>query len=338
MKLSVIIPVHNGGTDFRSCLEAIAASTRLPDEIIVVDDGSTDASAHLAREFGARVESLTGSPHGPAFARNRGAAIAQGDVLVFLDADVTAHTDTLERIEKYLCDQSEIAALFGSYDDHPPKPGLIARYKNLQHHYVHHHSLREASSFWAGCGAIRRAVFHAVGGFDERYARPSIEDIELGARMKRAGYRIWLCPDVQVAHLKRWTLPSLLRADIFDRAIPWTRLILSNAQMPTDLNLDTKSRVSALTAWSLLGFVALGFIVPAVWLGVIGAIALLIALNFDLYRFFARRGGFAFAIGAFGLHTFYFLYSSFVFGSMLMAHTLAKPFKSKRTQEARHAD
>ncbi|MBI5648950.1 MAG: glycosyltransferase [Chloroflexi bacterium] len=338
MKLSVIIPVRNGGVDFQTCLQALAASTRAPDEIIVVDDGSTDASANLAREFGARVETLTGAAHGPACARNRGAEIAQGDVLVFLDADVTAHADTLARIEKYLSDQPDVAALFGSYDDRPPKPGLIARYKNLQHHYVHHHSRREASTFWAGCGAIRRAVFNAVGGFDERYARPSIEDIELGARMKRAGYRIWLCPDVQVAHLKKWTLQSLLRADIFDRAIPWTRLILSNAQMPTDLNLDTKSRVSALAAWALLAFVVLGFIAPVLWLGIIATIALLLALNFDLYRFFARRGGLIFVISAFGLHTFYFLYSSFVFGSLLVASKFTKPCASKPGRAARQPE
>jgi glycosyltransferase involved in cell wall biosynthesis len=329
MKLSVIIPVRNGGADFQTCLQAITASMRAPDEIIVVDDGSTDDSANRARAFGARVDAVTGAAHGPAFARNRGAAIAQGDVLVFLDADVTAHADTLARIEKYLCDQPDVAALFGSYDDNPPKPGLIARYKNLQHHYVHHHSRREASSFWAGCGAIRRAAFNAVGGFDERYARPSIEDIELGARMKRAGYRIWLCPDVQVAHLKKWTLQSLLRADIFDRAIPWTRLILSSAQMPSDLNLDTTSRVSALAAWALLAFSTLGFIAPGLWLGALATIALLIALNFDLYRFFARRGGIVFALGAFGLHTLYFLYSSFVFGSLLIASKFTKLFATK---------
>ncbi len=88
MRLAVIIPVHNGGDDLRCCLEAVATSTRPPDEVMVTDDASTDGSGELARQQGARVIRLDGQPHGPAFARNRGAEIAQGDVIVFLDADV----------------------------------------------------------------------------------------------------------------------------------------------------------------------------------------------------------------------------------------------------------
>ncbi len=313
MKISVIIPVYNGGDDLRRCLEALAASNRMPNEIIVVDDASTDGSGDLARQYGAQLVSLDGLPRGPAFARNRGAEIAQGDVLVFIDADVVVHTDTLTLIEQYLTPNSEIAALFGSYDDDPPARGLVTRYKNLLHHYVHQQGRREASTFWAGCGAVRREVFAALGGFDENYARPAIEDIELGVRLRRAGYRIWLCPDVQVAHLKHWTFASLLRADIFSRAIPWTRLIFRDGQLPADLNLDRNSRLSALAAWALLMFLALGCWFPWAWLGVAGSLLALGKLNANLYRFFAQKDGARFAVGAAGLHTLYLLYSSLTF-------------------------
>ena len=94
-------------------------------------------------------------------------------------------------------------AVFGSYDDAPAAAGLVARYKNLYHHYVHQRSGASAQSFWAGCGAVRRSAFLAVGGFDEeRYPRPSIEDIELGYRLTDAGYRIRFRPDLMVKHLK----------------------------------------------------------------------------------------------------------------------------------------
>jgi glycosyltransferase involved in cell wall biosynthesis len=334
MKLSIIIPVHNGEKVLGQCLQAINASTLKPDEVIVVDDASTDSSGQIARTLGAQVLKLLGAPHGPAFARNRGVEIATGDVLIFIDADVAVHRDTLSVMEKYMSEHDEIAALFGSYDDHPPERGLVTLYKNLQHHYVHQHSQREASTFWAGGGAIRREVFVQLGGFDSHgYAHPSIEDIELGVRLKRAGYRIWLCADVQVTHLKRWTLASLLRADIRDRAIPWTRLILSSKQMPSDLNLDAKSRFSAVAAWGILGFLALGFWIPSLWLGSIVCAIVVVALNIDLYRFFAQQGGIAFAIGAFGLHTLYYLYSSLVFGLMLGAHLLRKTIRIQRAPQ-----
>lgn len=321
VKLSAVIPVHNGGEDLRRCIEALAASSRVPDEIIVVDDSSSDSSATMARAMGAQVFSVPDGPHGPAVCRNRGAAAAQGDVLVFIDADVVVHPDTLAMIVQHMANQPEIAAIFGSYDDSPPRRGVVTLYKNLLHHYVHQHSRREASTFWAGCGAIRRDVFMAIGGFDESYRRPSIEDIELGTRLRQAGHRIWLCSDVQVTHLKAWKLHSLLRADIFYRAIPWTRLILSNAPMPSDLNLDTRSRISAIVAWSSLALLVLGFWFPWTFVGTALTVAALGFLNVDLYRFFARRGGLRFAVGAFGLHALYFLYSSLVFGSILMWHS-----------------
>ena len=313
MKLSVVIPVHNGGDSLRRCLAALATSGRPPDEVVVVDDASADKSAEMAGSFGARVISLPGGPHGPAAARNRGAALAGGDVLVFVDADVAVHPDTLARIECYLAEQPSIAALFGSYDDNPPARGLVTRYKNLLHHYVHQHGRREAFTFWAGCGAMRRDVFIALGGFDESYGRPSIEDIDLGGRLRQAGCRVWLCPDVQVTHLKRWTLGSLLCSDIFERAIPWTRLILRRRHLPADLNLAAGSRLSALAAWAALICLALGFWSPWLWAGALPAVALLGALNAGLYRFFARQGGVRFALGAAGLHGLYLLYSSLAF-------------------------
>jgi glycosyltransferase involved in cell wall biosynthesis len=305
------------------------ASKRAADEIIVVDDASTDSCAALARGFGAQVLALPDGPHGPAVARNRGAAAAHGDVLVFIDADVAVHRDTLAMMEKHLSEHPEIAALFGSYDDAPPARGWVTLYKNLLHHYVHQHSKREASTFWAGSGAIRRDIFLQLGGFESGYANPSAEDIELGVRLRRAGHRVWLCTDVQGTHLKCWTFSTLLRSDIFDRAVPWTRLILSNAELPSDLNLDSKSRFSAIAVWASVLFFALGFWIHWSLIGTVLCIFVLALLNIDLYRFFARRGGITFAVGAFGLHALYFLYSSLVFGVMLGVHLIRNAVGSK---------
>ena len=313
LTLSVIIPVKNGGAAFRNCLNKLRASTRLPDEIIVVDDASTDDSAQVARDAGAYVLSLNGTAQGPAWARNRGAVQARGEVLVFFDADVAVHADTLALIENHLATQPQVVALFGSYDDTPPAHNFVSLYKNLQHHYVHQHAPQEAMTFWAGCGAIRREVFMALGGFDERYARPSIEDIELGMRLHKAEQRVWVCPDILVTHLKKWTLFSWLRSDIFDRAIPWSRLIRQQGKLPNTLNLDATSRFSAVSAWATVVFFGIGFFFHAAWLLAFLAWLVLIALNARLYKFFATKGGVIFAFVAALLHFFYLLYSSIVF-------------------------
>ena len=324
MRLSVVIPVHNGGIDLQKCLEALMNSTRPPDELIIVDDASSDGSAQLAARFGTVVVCQNHRPMGPARARNLGSARSQGDVLLFLDADVMVHNNTLALIERHFMEHPEIAALFGSYDDHPLHQNWVSLYKNLQHHFVHHQSQREASSFWTGVGAVRRDVFLGLGGFASSYSRPSIEDIELGVRLKASGYRIHLCPDVQVTHLKRWNIYSLLRTDILDRAIPWTRLIYSSSQLPTELNLDWKSRLSALCVWGLLILVKLGLSFPFAWIGVTSLAGFLIAANFPLYRFFFQRGGLWFASGAVLLHFFYFFYSSLTFGLVSIEYLVSK--------------
>ena len=258
--LSVVIPVYNGGAAFRVCLERISSSATEKIELIVVDDGSTDDSAALAREFGALVLS-TGGRRGPAMARNLGAGRARGDVLLFLDADVAVHPDTLASVATAFEGEPELDALIGSYDDAPASPDFLSQYKNLMHHFVHQVAREQACTFWSGCGAIRRELFLRHAGFDESYQRPAIEDIELGYRLQQAGCRVVLDHEIQVKHLKRWTLASLLESDVLDRGVPWTELILRDRHMPNDLNLEISQRVSVALVFLLVAMAAAAAIV-----------------------------------------------------------------------------
>ena len=129
---SVIIPVRDAGAGFEKVLDALGSSTFAEYEVIVVDDGSRDGSAEVARRFGARVIE-SDEPRGPAVARNLGAAAASGRYLFFIDADCVVHDDTLALAAQVVAREPETDALFGSYDDHPPGRGFSARYKNLFH-------------------------------------------------------------------------------------------------------------------------------------------------------------------------------------------------------------
>jgi GT2 family glycosyltransferase len=321
MRLSVIVPVHNGGELLARCLGAIARSVRLPEEVIVVDDGSTDDSAAQAKRHGAVVLRVGDAPAGPAAARNLGAQQSRCEVLVFVDADVAVHPDALARIADHFDAEAGLAALFGSYDDDPPAPGLVSRYKNLVHHHVHQKGRPDASTFWAGCGAVRRGPFLACGGFDaEAYPVPSIEDIDLGVRLRRAGYRIRCCPDVLATHWKRWTLASWIRCDISRRAVPWTRLILREGEMPEDLNLGLRSRIAALAALLAVGAAAVAPWFPPGWITAAAALAIVAACHAGLLRLFLARGGPAFALAGFGCHLLYLLYSAATFVAIAGPH------------------
>jgi GT2 family glycosyltransferase len=298
--LSVVVPVRDGREYLGRTLPPLLASLPAGSELIVVDDASRDGSADLARDLAARTIRLE-SPRGPAAARNRGAAEARGDLLVFLDADVRVHPDTLRRLLAPLAEGGTDAA-FGSYDAEPPERSWVSLYKNLAHHFVHQRSRPESSTFWAGCGAVRRSAFESVGGFDEAYERPSIEDVELGYRLRAAGFRIRLVPEAQVTHLKRWTLASWLASDLRDRAIPWARLVRQGRGLPADLNFTLAGR--AATALVGLALVALGLslLVPRLLAVAAAALLLAIALDAPLLAFLARRVSLPFAAAAAGLH------------------------------------
>jgi len=321
--VSIVIPVHNAEKHFRASLQSIQASTYKSFELIVVDDASTDRSVEIAESYGATVLRRE-SQGGPAAARNQGAAVANGELLLFLDSDVMVKPETLEKIVQVF-QKPAVNAVFGSYDDAPAENDFLSQYRNLFHHFVHQNSSPEAVTFWAGCGAVRKAAFRAVGGFDaKKYQEPSVEDIELGYRLHRQGYRILLEKAIQVKHLKKWTFYSIVRTDIFCRALPWARLMLEQREITRDLNLKSSDRLSA----GLVGLVtaASPFLVLELRLAYVQALLLIILLllNQHLYRFFLLKRGVAFAALSVPMHYLYYLYSGLSFTFCWMTQPLVR--------------
>lgn len=330
--LSVIVPAHQAAGILPMSLQALRAS-HLPGEgweLIVVDDASTDRTALVAAQFADTVVRLAGNPHGPAYARNRGVEASRGDVIVFVDADVCVHPDTLSRFTALFAARPEISAAFGSYDSRPPAPGFVSQYRNLLHHYVHLRGAGEAETFWAGCGAIRRAVFVAVGGFDEwHYFRPQIEDIELGRRLRLAGHRIVLDPEIQGAHLKRWTLRDVLTTDLAGRGVPWMWLMLQEGRSAAyTLNVRSPERWTTALVWAsvLAALGALFWPNPVLLAGAATAAALVLLLNQGFYRFLRRERGLGFALAVMPLHALHYLSNGVsVFGGWLLHTLLGEP-------------
>ncbi len=317
--LTVIIPVRNSAVHLAECLAALRASTLSGFECIVVDDGSTDSSADVARSFGVEVIS-TSRPAGPGAARNRGARAARTELLFFLDADVCVHPDTLERMVRRFSADPALDAVIGSYDEAPAAPGFISQYKNLMGCYFHQRARRAASTFWSACGGIRRFVMLEFGGFDERYTRPCIEDIEFGRRMITAGRRVALDPLIRVKHLKGWTLSRLIASDIFDRALPWTRLILRENHLPNDLNLRHREKVSVAFTWLAIVFLGASAGRPFFMIPFALGLGATVALQVDFWRFLAARRGWGFAIAAIPMHLLYFSYSGLAFAAGFVLH------------------
>ena len=305
LTISVIIPAKNAAIHLRSCLNSLFAAGLLNAECIVVDDASDDDTARVAESFGVLCM-RNDQCRGPAFSRNRGAAAATGDVLLFLDADTTVHADVVERVGKRFAKEPELDALVGSYDNAPADPGFVSVFRNLFHCFVHQHGELYMDSFWTGCGAIRRSVFEGCGGFSVRYRKAAIEDVEFGYRLASAGRQIQLDRQLQVKHLKRWTFWGLINTDIFSRGIPWTLLAMRTGRLPDNLVTRTSERFCvAFTALFIAGAsVALASFfagAASTYYSIAIVIALLslagfLILNRSVLQFFNKIRGWRFAL------------------------------------------
>jgi GT2 family glycosyltransferase len=304
--VSVIVPVHKDGDAFRRCILHLSQAIPQPEEILIISDGAGESIDRLEQETGFRCLKNP-SGNGPARARNYGASCATGDLLYFVDSDVIIQADSIGRLREAFTENASLAALIGSYDDAPAEPNFLSQYKNLIHHYVHQHSNEETSTFWGACGAIRREVFLELGGFDENYRRPCIEDIEFGYRLKSRGYKIHLLKTLQCKHLKKWGVLSLLKTDLLDRAIPWTELILRDWTLINDLNLRPLNRISVILVFLFFGLLAGGLWNPALsWISPL-FLAAVLALNIPVYRFFFSKRKLLFTLKAIPWHIIYYI-------------------------------
>jgi glycosyltransferase involved in cell wall biosynthesis len=333
--ISVIMPAYNAAHYMERSLPPLMEMLEqgAVNEVIVVDDCSTEVSTtELARRHDAR---LIRTPHngGPGAARNLAAKEAVSEILWFVDADVIAHRDAPERIRHALADHG-VHAVFGSYDDAPPAPGFAAQYKNLTHRYYHQRALHEASTFWAGCGAVRRSVFLDLKGFDvERYRVPSIEDIELAYRIRAAGGRILLDPKLHGTHLKAWTILEVIRVDVFRRAIPWARLIIERTGLTDDLNLSAGERLRAGLAGLFFLSLPLPFLLESLWWAPVLATAAVFTANVYFFAFMRARNGVLFAVKSLLFHQIYYVYSAIAFVFCLLERYFLNSGRDRRIQD-----
>ena len=137
----------------------------------------------------------------------------------------------------------------------------------------------------------------------------------MGYRLRKMGCRILLDKDLQVKHLKKWTLKSLLQADIFQRAIPWTKLILESQKMVSDLNLQISQKISTGLVGLVIAILPLSLYTPKLIYLIPFLLVSVLMINHKLFRFFLKRNGAKFTLLAFAMHLLYFFYSgaSFVF-------------------------
>jgi GT2 family glycosyltransferase len=187
--ISVIIPVKNGVATIQNGLRSLLSQKNCEEaiEVIVVDDGSSDKSAQLAEEAGAMV--IRQAYAGPAAARNKGVRAAQGEIILFTDADCVPDQNWVKEMTRPFGDP-QVMGVKGVYRTH--QTSTIARVIQLE--FEERYELLQryptidfVDTYSAG---FRSQVFRRLGGFDEAFPYPNNEDVDFSYRMSKAGYKM----------------------------------------------------------------------------------------------------------------------------------------------------
>ena len=201
--ISVIIPVHNGQNYIGKCINALL-NMQYPDEkyeIIVVDNNSTDDTATIIKSL--PVKYVFEAKLNPYIARNRGASVAQGKILAFIDADCVVHTDWASEIERTFR-REDVDALQGYCGG--INNNVWAKFAQLDHDILMKRITAEKylKQIDTRNFAIKRTIFEYMGGFDERLKHCG--DWEFGARLHNAGYKAIYQPTVKISHINPTSL------------------------------------------------------------------------------------------------------------------------------------
>jgi glycosyltransferase involved in cell wall biosynthesis len=198
MRLSVIVCAHNEARYLPACLHSVLAQSRRPDDVLVINNASTDETRAVAEQIpGVRV--VDEPRKGLVVARETARHLATGDVLVYLDADCRAPFTWLERIEARFTRNPALVALSGPYRyyDWDRWGRLLIRAYDFTlapaTQFLVKYVLRLGTVFYGGNFAVRREALDEIGGFDTTIEFHG-EDTNVGRRLFRIG-RVALCHD-----------------------------------------------------------------------------------------------------------------------------------------------
>lgn len=247
--ITVLIPVFDAADTLGRAIAAAQAQLGPEDELLVVDDGSRDGSADVARAAGARVIVLPRNV-GVAAARNVGVAEARHSWILFTDADAELGPGVVDHLRA----APEVDARVGVYSATSGRD-VVSRHKHLWIRYTYLSAGTEIDWLFGCATLIRRETVQAAGGFAEGLQRRSGgSDVELGLRLAAAGRRIVLDPSFEVIHHRTFTAAELFAND-YHRAAGYVRIGLSRLDARDMLR---PRRFGNIPVWFVLSVVALG--------------------------------------------------------------------------------
>jgi GT2 family glycosyltransferase len=267
-RISVIVPMFNASKSIERCLASIYKYADDQVEVIVVDDCSTDDTLQEVKDFPCTVVQLAANV-GAGRARTEGAKVAQGELLFFLDSDVILTSNVFPTAREKFRSRPSLGALQGWYAcESAYHDNLPTIYKDLYYDFFFGRiGSGYVTTVSTHCLVVRKEAFEALGGFNPQMRRAAVEDGEFGFRFASAAHPIYLDRSLEVTHLKRYTLRSLLRTD-FVLAFDKVKMMLRNIRegVVTKHGGFNVMLNSGRTMLNFLGAIALSFPLAALGL------------------------------------------------------------------------
>lgn len=206
--ISVVIPCYNSEKYIARCIRSIIRQTVKPLEIIVVDDGSNDRTAQIARKFPVKVVRHKYN-RGLAEARNTGVRKARGNIIFFVDSDCEMYPNNLEYA---LSDfrKDEIDAVCGQ-EVATKTETIIDKYRARFPQSWGPRKIINPPFLWGLCSAFRKDSLLKAGLFSSLF-RTNGEDVDISLRMKKMGYRLLYDPRIKVYHLRTDNIMSFIKS------------------------------------------------------------------------------------------------------------------------------
>ncbi|HET7614049.1 MAG TPA: glycosyltransferase [Gemmatimonadaceae bacterium] len=306
--LSVVVAVADGAATLARSLQSIIESDfrEIEIELIVVDDASDDGSPAIAARYADTVVRLTSRRSGRAYARNRGAEIARGRLVAFIDQDIAVKPETLRLMVEALDKHPGLDAVAATHDHRASAGNFMSEYWSVLLSVGESSHAGVGGGFGSGCGVVRRSSLASSGMYDEwRFGTGTLEGVELGQRLLRTGHDVLLTRDLRVAQLRRWTVRAAFR-ETFTRSALLARSLgyqQTRASSPADV-VFTLTRPALPLVGALSTVALLGAFMPGRDGVLITAVGVLLAVIADARTVgeIARLRGAFFALRAIPVH------------------------------------
>lgn len=285
--VSVIIPFYNASGTLRLCVDSILPQLSKNDELILVDDASTDGGIILPEDQRMACFQLKEN-QGAAAARSTGAKEAENEILVFVDSDIVLKGNEIQRVKDHFSNHHDVACITGTLDARHRPHNFFTDYKNIYMSYIFSKCSSEVNFIYGAFCASRKSSFVFWP------ERPRLgEDSHWGYLQSKKNLKIHLVKDISVIHLKRYGFVSLALNDytiaknfafLFLKYRRWKTIYTEEKFGHTSKNQKISLLLSMLTLVTIFIYPFIGFLLVSLWL----------ILNYQFLFYMRRERGFTF--------------------------------------------